>query len=442
MNAHPFRQRLRSMDPVLRTGRVQKIMTAHIEADGPNVPLGTLCDVETHASDGFLRAEVVRINRDSIVLSPFDDGVTISPGALVRACGRNDNVPVGPAFLGRAVDALGRPADDRGPIRANNSFPLRGAAPSPLDRISPTENLETGIRAIDGLLTLGKGQRVGIFAASGVGKTTLLAQLARNVAADIVIICLVGERGREVETLWNQSLDHQTRARATLVAATSDQAASMRVRSCHLALAMAEYWRDQGRHVLLVLDSVTRLAMAMREIGLAAGEPPTVRAYTPGVFAQIPKIVERCGAIKSGGAISAIMTVLSESDEVDDPVCELMKSVLDGHILLSRTLAEQAHFPAIDVCRSVSRQSGPLMTSLQRRQALQVLEWISLQQSSRTLVDTGLYAKGANAGIDRALERHPDILGFLKQGIEERAFFDETLAALGQVAGEGGHHAQ
>jgi flagellum-specific ATP synthase len=430
---HPLQKWLRATDPVLRTGRVRKILPTYIEADGPNVSLGALCSI--HAQSGAFQAEVVRVDRESIILSPLEIGMPTFAGALVTACAEANTVPVGAAFLGRAVDALARPVDAQGPLRADQHHALNNVATSPLERMSPAEILETGIRAVDGLLTLGKGQRVGVFAASGVGKTSLMTQIARQVDADVTIICLVGERGREVEAIWNQELDARARLKSTLISATSDQTAAMRVRAAHYALALAEYWRGQGKHVLLVLDSITRLAMAMREIGLAAGEPPTVRAYTPGVFAALPKIVERCGALKSGGAITAIMTVLSESDEVDDPVCELMKSLLDGHIVLSRSLAEQGHFPAIDALRSISRQAEGLTDAAHRRRALQILEWLSLRESSRTLVDTGLYAKGANDAIDRAIERHPEIIGFLKQGRGECVAMKSTIAALARITG-------
>ncbi len=435
-------ERIRAADPVRRTGRVRKIMTSAIEADGPNVSLGTLCDVEARGDAGArsFRAEVVRVDRESIILSPFEDTVPTFSGALVTASPRADRVAVGPAFLGRAVDPLGRPCDGLGPIRSDEFAPLHATMTSPLERTSPHDILQTGVRAIDGLLTLGVGQRIGIFAASGVGKTSLITQLARHVEADIAILCLVGERGREVEAIWNGALDERARAKSTLVAATSDQSAAMRVRAGHYALALADYWRAKGKRVLLLLDSVTRLAMALREVGLAAGEPPTVRAYTPNVFATIPKMVERCGALRSGGALTAIMTVLSETDDVDDPVCELMKSLLDGHIILSRPLAEQMHFPAIDACKSVSRQADDLAKGPHRRHATQILEWMSLYQSSRTLIDTGLHVKGANPKMDRAIERYPEIMRFLKQGRDERATLASTLSALGALS-EGRHEA-
>lgn len=432
MNA--IQQRLRSVDPVVRTGRVRKIFPTHIEADGPNVQLGALCTVEARSADGMgsFQAEVVRVDKDNILLSPFQDDVPTFSGALVTASPHTNSVPVGDGFLGRAVDSLGQPIDGLGAVRANQRQPLFGAATSPLERTSPTAILETGVRAIDGLLTLGKGQRIGVFAASGVGKTSLLTQIMRQAVSDVTVICLVGERGREVEAIWG-GLDKDARARMVLVAAASDQSAALRVRAAHYALALAEYWRGQGKQVLLVLDSVTRLAMAMREIGLAAGEPPTVRAYTPGVFAAIPKIVERCGALKSGGSITAIMTVLSESDEIDDPICELMKSLLDGHILLSRGLAEQGHFPAVDVLRSISRQAEGLVPGPQRHQVVQVLKCLALHEGSKTLIDTGLYVKGSNADTDRAIERAPEIAQFLQQARDHHAPLGSTLTSLSRL---------
>jgi flagellum-specific ATP synthase len=436
MKAHPFQERLRQFDPILRTGRVRRIFPTYIEADGPSMPLGALCLVEARSPEGpqAFQAEVVRVDNDYIVLVPFEEGLPTWSGALVTALPHSDGVPVGDAFLGRVVDALARPIDGQGPLPADRCRSLHSQAFSALDRTSPDDTLETGIRAIDGLLTLGKGQRVGVFAASGVGKTTLMTQLARQVQADVTIICLVGERGREVETLWNHSLDAEARSRTTLIAATSDQSAAMRARASHYALALAEHWRAQGKHVLLLLDSITRLAMAMREIGLAAGEPPTVRAYTPSVFATIPRLVERCGALLSGGSITAIMTVLSETDDVDDPVSEMMKSLLDGHILLSRPLAEQGHYPAIDIPRSISRQAEGLVADEERRRALQILEWVSLHESSRTLIDTGLYAKGANPKLDRAIDRHPEIIRFLRQSSREQVPMDMTRRELMHLA--------
>lgn len=433
MTAHRFIGAVGYVELTARTGRVQRILPTYVEADGPNAPLGCLCEIE--AGGRATLAEVVGVNSRSVILAPFEDSGSTVSGARVRALTAGREVAVGDAFLGRAIDALGRPIDGLGRVRAQHFAPLDGETVTPLDRVSPQQVLETGVRAIDGLLTLGHGQRVGVFAASGVGKTSLMAQLARQVRADRVVICLVGERGREVEAMWSEGLAPETKARATMIAATSDQTAAMRARAGDYALALADHWRREGRHVLLLLDSVTRLAMALREIGLAAGEPPTVRAYTPSVFSAIPKLVERCGALRSGGSITAIMTVLSETDDVDDPVSEMMKSLLDGHIVLSRTLAEQGHFPAIDAPRSISRLASGLMDKRHRTDAETALQLLSTYEASRTLIETGVYARGGSRDIDRALERRPALLEFLRQRQDEQVTWPACGQALAAAVG-------
>lgn len=440
MNEHRYIERIRSLDLVARTGRVTRILPTYIEADGPAAPRGALCEIELSTRRGgearnTAIAEVVSINRNSIVLAPFEADVPTFSGARVTALTEADGVPVGDAFLGRVVDGLGRPVDGKPAVWKAEFTALNGATISPLERTSPKIVLETGIRAIDGLLTLGRGQRIGVFAASGVGKTSLVTQLARQVDADRCVVCLVGERGREAEALWSEGLSAETRARTTMVVATSDQAAAMRVRAGAYALAMSEHWRAQGLHVLLLLDSVTRLAMAMREIGLAAGEPPTLRAYTPSVFAAIPKLVERCGALKSGGAISAVMTVLSETDDIDDPVSEMMKSLLDGHLILSRRLAEQGHYPAIDTPHSVSRLADGLISDRHRVGAREAIALLSTYESSRTLIEAGVYVRGGDHAIDRSLDTRPALLDFLRQPQDHRIGFAACTEALSQVVG-------
>lgn len=276
---------------------------------------------------------------------------------------------------------------------------------------------------------------MGIFAPAGVGKTSLVSQLAANVAVDHVVICQIGERGREVETLWNEILPAQVRARSTLVAATSDESASMRVRAALHAIALADHWRSRGRHVLLLIDSVTRLAMALRELGLAAGEPPTMRAYTPNVFSVIPRLVECCGAVRAGGSITAVVTVLAETEEMDDPVSEMMKSILDGHILLSRGLAEKGHFPAIDIVRSVSRRADRLMAEKHRGSAMRARGLLAQYDTSKTLIETGLYTKGSDAEIDAAIEARPRLTSFLRQGSAEHVSFANSVAQLSELTG-------
>lgn len=431
----PFIERIRSADLVTRSGRITKILPTYLEADGPGLPLGALCAIDPPASgsEGGDLVEVVSVAERAIRLAALDVGVKARPGGRVVARPRADLVPVGDGFLGRAVDGLGRPLDQGPPILNEDWAPLHGDPAGPLERTSPGKPLETGIRAIDALLPLDLGQRIGIFAAAGVGKTSLVNQLANQVDADRVVISLVGERGREVEALWRGGLGERARARSVLVAATSDQTAALRARSCLYAAALAEHWRARGLKVLLLLDSATRLAMALRELGLAAGEPPTVRAYTPSVFSAIPRLMERFGALRGGGAITAIMTVLSETDEVDDPVSEMMRSILDGHVILSRSLAEQGHYPAIDTPKSLSRLAPSLMTRPHAQAAEKAIAVLAAYEEARTLIESGIYVAGSNAGIDRALKLRPSLMAFLKQRPDERIERGTSIASLSRI---------
>ncbi len=411
-------------------GIVRRVTPGRIEATGPAVTVGDLCRIGSAAR----LAEVVSVDADAITLVPLDDGNPVRLGDSIVAADGGGAARVGDAFAGRAIDALGQPIDGAGPIVAATTLPIRGTPPGVLSRQVPHTVLPTGVRAIDGLLTLGRGQRIGVFAASGVGKTSLIEQMLRGTPADRRILCLVGERGREVEGFWRSIAERSDRDRFTVVAATSDDSAGLRARSVATALCLAEYWRDRGEHVLLVIDSVTRLAMALREIGLAGGEPPTVRAYTPNVFAALPRVVERCGAVLGGGAITAVMTVLAESDEVDDPIVETMKSLLDGHIVLSRTLAERGHFPAIDVTRSVSRQASRLMAPTHAVAARAVAAQLGVYDEARVMIESGIYQAGTTPQIDVAIAQRPAVLAFLQQPEHEVVDFDaatRALAALG-----------
>lgn len=406
------------VDTAARLGTVTRIMPTFIEADGPGVPLGSLCRVL--AGGQALLAEVAKVETGRITLAPYGAVSSAHVGDTVEAVRVGATFPVGPGYLGRIVDPMGAPLDGGGaivhpPHAPERDWPLAGAATAPLDRLSPHAPLHTGLRAIDGLLTLGVGQRAGIFAGSGVGKTTLLADLASHVQADVCVLCLVGERGREADDFWHRSLDASARRRSVMVVATSDQPAILRARSVLAALSLAEYFRAQDKHVLLLLDSITRYALALREIGLAAGEPPTVRAYTPSVFSALPKAIERCGALRQGGAITALMTVLAESDDIDDPMTETLRALLDGHIVLTRALAEQGHYPAIDVPRSISRVFGQVAEPGHRAAARTAIAQLSLYENSRTLVESGLYAAGTNPELDRALRTRPALIDFLRQ---------------------------
>lgn len=422
--------RLAAIRPAVGIGKLTRIMPTWLEADGPNVAVGTLCMLNADDNGKTMYAEVVRIDASGVALVPYSETSDLALGARVEAVAGKPTLPVGMEFLGRAVDALGQAIDNGPPIQAVHHEPLNPDPPLPLDRESRNEPVETGIKAIDALMPLGSGQRIGIFAASGVGKTSLLSQLIRQVQADVCVCCLVGERGREVESIWTNELSGEARARSVLVAATSDQAAAVRVRAVHQAIAIARHFRAQGLSVFLVLDSITRFAMALREVGLAAGEPPTLRAYTPSVFSIIPRVVEQAGALRGGGSITAVMTILAETDEVDDPLSELMKSLLDGHYVLSRDLAEKGHFPAIDPLMSVSRNAHKLMSSEHRRAAQRAQSLLALYQKNRTLIDAGLYSAGTNKDIDDAIKAQPLLEAFTRQKLEEAVSAETTLAAL------------
>ncbi|WP_158000019.1 FliI/YscN family ATPase [Sphingomonas elodea] len=428
VTVHPFLQQLHDAELVRPVGVVRMVRHGHVEATGPNCALGDLCEIA--CDDGVLMAEVAGVEDGSLTLVPLEQGRQLRPGMRVHPVKGGSAAAVGDGFAGRAIDGLGRAIDGKGPVSRDAFAPLAGSMPGPLERVATGRRLTTGLRAIDGLLTLTEGQRVGVFAAAGVGKTSLIEQFARQIASDRCVLCLVGERGREVESLWRVLSARADATRFTLVAATSDETAAVRARAPRLALSLAEYWRDRGEHVLLIIDSITRFAMAQREIGLAAGEPPTVRAYTPNVFAALPRLVERCGAVQAGGAITALMTVLSETDDLDDPIVEVMKSLLDGHILLSRTLAERGHFPAIDVSRSISRQAAKVMDSSHAAVARSAISQLGVYEEARIMIESGVYKAGSNAEIDKAIETRERLMDFLRQSQNDNSSFSNTLAGL------------
>ncbi|SAL10662.1 FliI/YscN family ATPase [Caballeronia telluris] len=425
---HRFVTAVSEADVLARTGTVTRVMSTFIEADGPGVPIGALCQINVSPP---VLAEVVRVEIGRVTLAPFSAVTSIRVGDAVSSLRAEHDIPVGKGLLGRVLDPLGRVLDGNAAPRGLESiWPLAGIALSPLERTSPCVPVQTGVRAIDALLTLGVGQRVGIFAGSGVGKSTLMGSLARHIEADVCVVCLVGERGREAEEFWHRTLSDETRARSTMIVATSDQPAILRARSVLYALSVAEYFRSTGAHVLLLLDSVTRYALALRETGLAAGEPPTLRAYTPGVFAALPKIVERCGGLRSGGAITALMTVLTETDEIDDPMAETMRALLDGHIVLTRTLAEQGHFPAIDVPRSISRAFQHVTTPAERALAMDAVAQLSIYEASRTLIEAGLYVAGTRPALDRAIALRESLIAFLRQEALSSVSRNDAIATL------------
>jgi flagellum-specific ATP synthase len=428
---HPFLAYVAALSPARRIGYVRNVVPGHLESEGPLTAIGDLCEIEQDEFESApALAEVAAINDGRVVLTLLDQSTRIRPHARVIVQPAKARAPVGDGFSGRAVGATGAPIDGGGPILASASAPLAGKVAPPLERCDPDEVLETGLRAIDGLTPLGRGQRIGVFSASGVGKTTFVRRIAADAQSDRCILCLVGERGREVENTWRLLAQRADLARFTLVAATSDLSPALRVRAVDQALCLGEYWRARGESVLLVIDSITRYAMALREIGLAAGLPATARAYTPNVFAALPRVVERCGALTQGGAITAIMSVLSETDDVDDPITETMKSLLDGHIVLSRRLSEQGHFPAIDPLRSLSRLAPSLMSREQAKASRRLIALLSTYEDARILIESGLYKRGGDAALDAAVDARSALNAFARQEPDERSTLAATVSHM------------
>ncbi|HYD78318.1 MAG TPA: FliI/YscN family ATPase [Paucimonas sp.] len=418
-----------------RTGKVIALAGHSIEASGPDTTLGEICEINPGRMPARLLAEVVAVKPGRVILMPYGDLRGVGCGDEVAASGELPQMPVGDALLGRVVDAFGGPLDGKPDPKAGAYRPVHAAPLNPLTRPRIKDLLETGVRAIDGLLPMGRGQRMGIFAGSGVGKSTLLGMLARDVKADVNVIALIGERGREVREFIEKHLGDAGLARSVVVVATSDQPALVRTRAAYAATAMAEHFRDQGRQVLLMMDSVTRFAMARREIGLTAGEPPTARGYTPSVFAEIPALCERCGTTDGGGSITALYTVLVEGDDFNEPIADILRATLDGHIMLSREFAHEGHFPAIDVLQSVSRLATDLASGEEQKTMATVVELLAVYERNRQMVDMGAYRVGSNPQVDRAIQLYPAIRTVLRQSILESTPRQETMRRLRNALG-------
>jgi flagellum-specific ATP synthase len=422
---------VRGAELARRSGRVAQYFGLVIESIGPEAFLGEVCEIRTRGAGAPVGAEVVGVKDGKVLLMPYGELHGIAAGSEVVATGHAARVPVGEALLGRVIDAFGRPLDGR-PLHAARALP-RADAHNPLQRARVSQVLETGVRCIDCLLTLGKGQRVGIFSGSGVGKSTLLGMIARNVTADVNVIALVGERGREVLEFIERNLGAHGLARSVVVVATSDQPALTRVRAAYAATAIAEDFRDRGRDVMLIMDSITRFAMAQREIGLAVGEPPTARGYTPSVFAALPRLLERAGTSAGRGATTAVYTVLVEGDDINDPVADSMRAVLDGHIVLSRELANHGRYPAIDVLNSASRLLADLASAEERALALRAVSALGAHARGRDLVDVGAYRAGANPELDAALRVVPELERWLRQDRDDTHARAQGIAELRRI---------
>jgi flagellum-specific ATP synthase len=410
-----FQSALRAMPSFVREGEVTACNGLVIEALGPDAHLGETCELWTHGAAQPVLTQVIGFREGKVLLMPYGSSAGLRVGDRLRASGRSMRIPVGSQLLGRVIDAFGGPLDGKGALATRESYEVYRAPIAPLQRRDDDQILETGIRVVDTLLTMGKGQRVGVFAGSGVGKSTLLGMMARHVRADVAVIGLIGERGREVGDFVANALGAAGMKRAVVIAATSDQPALVRAHATHAAHAVAEYFRDQGLDVLLMIDSVTRFAMAQREIGLAAGEPPTSRGYPPSVFNTLPQLVERGGALKGSGSVSCVYSVLVEGDDMNEPVADHMRALLDGHIVLSRELAHRGQLPAIDPLQSISRWIGRLASRDEQREAADVRSLLASYEASRDLIDMGAYQRGANPALDRAVERVPGILASFRQ---------------------------
>jgi FliI/YscN family ATPase len=425
-----FEDRLARTDTLPITGRVVRTVGLVVESRGPRARVGEICELVGEPGSRPLPLEVVGFREGALLTVPLGGTSGIRPGDRIVSRGLVSAMPVGEGLLGRVIDGLGRPLDGLGPIEASADYSLYPPPLNPLEREGIVAPLGTGVRAIDGLLTCGRGQRLGLFGGSGVGKSTLLGMMARNTAADIAVIGLIGERGREVRGFLEHDLGPEGLKKAVVVASTSDNPPLVRIRAAYAATAIAEYFRDQGKNVLLMMDSVTRFAMAQREIGLAAGEPPTAKGYPPSVFAMLPGLLERAGNVSGRGSITALYTVLVEGDDTNEPIADAVRGILDGHIVLSRDLAARNHYPAIDVLQSISR-TMPEVTSVDHRmKAGQVRGWLSTLRDSEDLVSVGAYVAGSTPRIDAALAKRDAIESFLKQPTEDAVTFDESVEAL------------
>lgn len=429
-----IRGRLNTFTTQVKVGRVVQVTGLIIESEGPDLGLGELCTVSSDRTDTVIEAEVVGFREERLLLMPLTTMTEVHAGAQVRAAGAGEKVPVGQNLLGRVIDGRGLPIDGLSPIKADYTNGLQASAPNPLKRQRIDEILTTGVRSIDLFTPIGCGQRVGIFSGSGVGKSTLLGMVARGSDADVNVIALIGERGRELREFIENDLKEDGLKRSVVIASTSDQPAPLRVRAALMATRIAEYFRSQGKKVMLMMDSLTRLAMAQREIGLAIGEPPTSRGYTPSVFSLLPRVLERAG-MDENGAITALYTVLVEGDDMNEPIADASRSILDGHIVLSRALATSNHYPPVDVLESLSRLARQLTSEQEYAMVSSARDLMATYRKNEDLISVGAYARGSNPKLDRAIQKYPVIMDLLKQHFNERADRLQGLKRLKEIVG-------
>ncbi len=426
INFDRYENILAKVDPLKYSGKVAMITGLTVESTGPAVQIGEMCNIYSLKGDTHISGEVVGFKNKSVLLMPYGSLSGVGPGSRVVSTNRSLTVPVNEQMTGRILDGMGNPFDEGDPIHPTDFYPVDNLPPNPLTRPRITEILPLGVRAIDGLLTCGRGQRIGIFAGSGVGKSTLLGMIARNARSDINVISLIGERGREVRDFIEKDLKAEGLARSIIVVATSDQPALVRYKSAMVSTSIAEYFRDRGANVLLMMDSLTRYAMAQREIGMAVGEPPVSRGYTPSVFTVMPKLLERTGN-SAKGSITALYTVLVEGDDLNEPITDTARGILDGHIVLSRALANRNHYPAIDVLASVSRLMPDIVDRKHYDSANMVKSLMAVHKDAQDLINIGAYRAGSNPEIDLAIKMNPAINDILRQRVEDFCPYDETI---------------
>lgn len=428
-----YMDRVARSEPAPIMGEVVRVTGLLVESIGPRARVGEVCELRGRDGSPPLPTEVVGFRDGRLLTVPLGDTAGIRPGDRIVARGGTLSVPVGVRLVGRVIDGLGRPIDGKGPLQVNDAAPLKPPAMNPLSRSPIEQAVGTGVRALDAMLTCGRGQRIGLFGGSGVGKSTLLGMMARGTDADIVVLALVGERGREVRSFLEHDLGPQALERSIVVVSTSDSPPLLRLRAAYSATAIAEHFRAAGKNVLLMMDSVTRFAMAQREVGLAAGEPPTAKGYPPSVFALLPGLLERAGNLRTGGSITAIYTVLVEGDDTNEPIADAVRGILDGHIVLSRDLAARNHYPAIDILHSVSRTMPDVTSVAHREKAGKLREWLATLRDSEDLVSVGAYVAGSNPRIDEALAKRDAVSAFLRQPADTSPSFADAVAALEQL---------
>ena len=429
-----YQQHIKTLAPAV-AGILTRVVGLTLEARGLRAPVGSQCKIET--MNGFVDAEIVGFNDQTLYLMPNDHISGVLPGARVIPQVNNLGLPVGMSLLGRVVDGLGRPLDGLGKINAEHHLKFAQNTINPLSRRPITKPMDVGVRAINSVITVGQGQRMGLFAGSGVGKSVLLGMMTRGSEADVIVVGLVGERGREVKEFIEEILGVEGRKRSVVVAAPADSSPLMRLKGCESAVTIAEYFRDQGLNVLLLLDSVTRYAMAQREIALAVGEPPATKGYPPSVFAKLPALVERAGNGGEGqGSITAFFTVLSEGDDMQDPIADAARAILDGHIVLSRDLADSGHYPAIDIEKSISRVMPQVVSEPHMQQARVLKQVYSMYQQNKDMITLGAYQKGTDQMLDQAINMMPRVNAFLQQGMRDVISYDDGLQGLAQLLGQ------